>query len=85
MKKLNFNIGWAFLIVIILIQFIFKGDYQFYAMIIALITVIPFFIIRLIKTYKDNPKEKITMISNMIMVLIFLIIGYLVITKKFLV
>jgi len=58
MKKINFNIAWLFVFIIILIMLFLKGDNAFYALIVAVIVILPFFIIRVIKTFKENPQKK---------------------------
>jgi uncharacterized membrane protein (DUF2068 family) len=83
MKKSEFNFGWLFVIVFVLIQFTLKGDSQFYANIVLLCIMLPFFIYRLFKTFKENPEEKNSMLINLILVIVFLIIGYLIVTEKF--
>jgi NADH:ubiquinone oxidoreductase subunit 6 (subunit J) len=76
-------IGWLLLTSIILSGVFLKGDYQFYTMLIVVILILPIFIYRLIKTFKENPDEKNSMLINLLLVIVFLIVGYLIITEKF--
>ena len=83
MEKSKFNFGWLFVIIFVLIQFIFKDDTQFYANIVLICIMLPFFLYKLIKTFKENPEEKNSMLINLISVIVFLIVGYLIISEKF--
>lgn len=83
MGNTKFNFGWLFVIIFILIQFILKDDIQFYANIVLICIMLPFFIYRLIKSFKENPDEKNSMLINLLLVIVFLIVGYLIITEKF--
>ena len=83
MGNTKFNFGWLFVFFFILIQFILKDDIQFYANIVLICIMLPFFIYRLIKSFKENPDEKNSMLINLLLVIVFLIVGYLIITEKF--
>lgn len=76
-------IGYILLLTMILSSIILKGDIQFYTMLIAVILVLPYFVFKLVKTFKNNPQEKRSMSINLILIIIFLIVGYLVITQRF--
>lgn len=83
MEKIKFNLGWIFVIIFILIQFTLKNDIQFYANLVLICIMLPFFIYKLIKSFKENPEEKNSMLINLLLVIVFLIVGYLIITEKF--
>jgi hypothetical protein len=83
MGNTKFNFGWLFVIFFILIQFILKDDIQFYANIVLIFIMLPFFVYRLIKSFKENPDKKNSMLINLLLVVVFLIVGYLIITEKF--
>jgi Ca2+/Na+ antiporter len=83
MEKSKINFNWLFIIIFVLIQFILKRDVQFYANIALICIMLPFFIHRLIKTYKENSEEKNNFQINLILLIVFLIVGYLIISEKF--
>jgi len=83
MDKIKFNIGWVFVIIFVLIQILFKDDIQLYANIALICIMLPFFIFRLVKSVKEKPEEKKNILINIFLLIIFLIIGYLIITEKF--
>lgn len=83
MENKFFNLKWPFILVILLIELLLKGHIQFYAIVTALIITIPYFIVKTIKTLKENSKERTSILINMVMILIFLIIGNIVISEKF--
>ena len=85
MKDLKIKIVLIVFFILVLIQNYFKNDFIFYSQIVLLILLIPILIKRIIDDFRDNSKlskENYGMIVNIFMVILFLVIGYFLITEK---